>query len=61
MIFKKLFLAAGMTILALGAQAQMVFDANLYNGKPPHSNGDKQDTAKVRVFPPTRRPRAARW
>ena len=53
MIFKKLFLAAGMTILALGAQAQMVFDANLYNGKPPHSNGDKQDTAKVRVFLPS--------
>lgn len=53
MIFKKFFLAAGMTILALGAQAQMVFDANLYNGKPPHSNGDKQDTAKVRVFLPS--------
>ena len=53
MTLKKFFLAAGTVLLALGAQAQAVFDANLYNGKPPHSNGDKQDTAKVRVYLPS--------
>lgn len=52
MNFKKLFLIVGMTLSAMAMSAQLVFDVSLYNGKPPHSNGDKRDTARVRVFLP---------
>lgn len=52
MKFKKLLLAAGMGLCCMTMSAQMTFDVNLYNGKPPKSNGNSQDTAKVRVFLP---------
>lgn len=39
-------------LLALGASAsaQRVFDINLWAGNAPNDNGDKADTAKVRVY-----------
>ena len=35
--------------------AQSRFDVKLYNGRPPYSNGDNMDTAKVRVYLPAER------
>lgn len=53
--FKKLLVYAGLMAVSLTASAQETFDVNLYNGRLPNSNGDRTDTAKVRVFLPSER------
>ena len=48
---KKFFIMALLAI-SVAAQAQQVFDVNLWPGKAPHNTGDPNDTAKVRIFLP---------
>lgn len=52
MNFKKLFTVAATIALSITAVAQSTFEVKLYNGKQPYDNGDKMDTAKVRVYLP---------
>lgn len=49
---RKLLLTLSLFIAATYANAQQVFDVNLWNGRTPHSTGVATDTAKVRVFLP---------
>lgn len=55
MNFRKLFVMAGLVAFAATAFAQKTFDVNLYNGRVPYNNGNKNDTAKVRVYLPNDR------
>ena len=55
MRLRKLFLVVGLVATAMFATAQSRFDVKLYNGRPPYSNGDNMDTAKVRVYLPAER------
>lgn len=52
MNLRKLFVVAGFVALSAVASAQSTFDVKLYNNRMPNNNGDKLDTAKVRVFLP---------
>lgn len=52
MNIQKLLLLSAVLMAGVTMSAQRVFDANLYQGKAPHGNGDAKDTAKVRVFLP---------
>ena len=52
MNLRKLFLVIGLATATMAMSAQSVFDVKLYNGRPPYSNGDESDSAKVRVFLP---------
>lgn len=49
---KQTIMTALLTVVSTVACAQSVFDIDLWNGKTPNDNGDKSDTAKVRVFLP---------
>ena len=49
---RKLLLTLSLLIAATYANAQQVFDVNLWNGRVPHPTGVATDTAKVRVFLP---------
>ncbi len=56
MKFKRFFSTAAIFIIAVMSNAQSTFDLKLYNNrKYPSTNGDKLDTAKVRVFLPIAR------
>lgn len=49
---KKLVISLIIMLVALSATAQKVFDVNLWPGQAPNSNGNPNDTARVRVFLP---------
>ena len=55
MNFRKLFVITGLFAASMTVMAQRTFDVNLYNGRAPYNNGDKRDTAKVRVYLPLER------
>ena len=55
MNFKKLFLIVGLLANVAFVAAQSSFEVKLYNSRPPYSNGDDRDTAKVRVYLPADR------
>lgn len=46
------FLTLGMMAVSAAMAAQQQFDINLWSAKAPNSNGNMQDTAKVRVYLP---------
>ena len=51
----KTILLGALTMFAMTAPAQKIFDVNLYQGKAPNSNGDDSETARVWVFLPSER------
>lgn len=52
MKMKRILMTAMTALMFASAMAQRTFDVELWSGKMPNDNGDKQDTAKVRVFLP---------
>lgn len=52
MQYRKIFLTLAAVAVSFAAMAQQPFDVNLYSGSAPNDNGDRYDTAKVRVFLP---------
>lgn len=52
MQYRKIFLTLAAVAVSFAAMAQQTFDVNLYSGSAPNDNGDRYDTAKVRVFLP---------
>lgn len=52
MQYRKIFLTLAAVVVSFSAMAQQTFDVNLYSGSAPNDNGDRYDTAKVRVFLP---------
>lgn len=52
MQYRKIFLTLAAVAVSFSAMAQQTFDVNLYSGSAPNDNGDRYDTAKVRVFLP---------
>ena len=52
MKMKRLFSLTVLTAFALAGAAQKTMDMNLYQGKAPKSNGNANDTAKVRIYLP---------
>ncbi len=49
---RKMLLAAVLSVLCMPISAQQSFETPLWPGGAPNSNGDTQDTAKVKVFLP---------